>query len=83
MNGITLYVIAGNYTQYQDYLRKENLNPTKTRCIMQQNDVRGIDFSNENIVKIGSWYQLKDLEYIREVLAIQGVMLEKIPEGGY
>lgn len=47
-------VIAGNYNQYKNYLRENNLTPQEARYVSTPDVLRGLH--NVEVVKVGEWW---------------------------
>ena len=47
-------VIAGNYRQYKDYLRENNLTPQQARYVDMPEKLRGL--RGVEVVKYGEWW---------------------------
>ena len=47
-------VIAGNYRQYKDYLRENNLTPQQARYVDMPEKLRGLH--GVEVVKYGEWW---------------------------
>jgi hypothetical protein len=47
-------VIAGNYRQYQDYLRENKLSPREARYVSSPEHLRGL--RGVEVVKYGEWW---------------------------
>jgi hypothetical protein len=47
-------VIAGNYRQYQNYLRENNLTPQQARYVDTPEKLRGL--RDVEVVRVGEWW---------------------------
>ena len=68
MNNYKNYIIAGNYAEYEDWLRKKIFSPSVHVYVTGPNTIRGI--RNPHGRFIGTWYERpkQDLECIFDVL---------------
>ena len=60
------FIIAGNYDQYKDWLRKKILSPSTHVCVSSPAVLRGVQ--NPHGWFIGTWRDRDDMEEIFEVL---------------
>lgn len=63
-----IYILAGNYQQYIDWLRRNKASSSTYRYIERADRLYGLrDFS---YLKVGTWYLRKDIEEIKETIKV-------------
>ena len=62
------YIVAGNYDQYQEYIRKKNDINIEFIYVDSPNKIRGL--SDIEGYYIGTYYNRPDIENIKEIIRI-------------
>lgn len=59
-----LYILAGNYLEYQRYLEENKLQKSEAKALLSINDLMGL--RNIKVVRTGTWYNnpLSDSIYL-------------------
>ena len=59
-------VIAGNYRQYVNWCRENNLQLRDAFYIDRIDQLFGLELAADDIVKVGTWYQRHDIDKLLE-----------------
>lgn len=60
-------VVAGNYAQYKNYLRDENLTPAEAKYVSNPEVMQGYIDTEIEIVLYGSWWESPSADAARQI----------------
>ena len=64
-----IYVIAGSEHQFREYCRRNGVLPHQVVHVTNADSVRGVTIGPmDQIVRYGTWYNLRNWEAIREAI---------------
>jgi hypothetical protein len=64
------FIVAGNYTEYHDWLKRKGYSEIEYKYVMGAETLKGISAENLKGVFIGTWKNRSDIDEIRQQIAV-------------
>jgi len=64
------YIVAGNYTEYHDWLKRKGYSEQEYKYVMGAETLKGISAENLKGVFIGTWKNRSDIDEIKQQIAV-------------